>query len=93
MIEEEQGSTERSHNNYISSAKELRNECKIFKTLPDKLEVQVFKKNSQNFKGVHGKSLKMVEKDSVLSLKLNFRVLKFKNPRSKRIIKILKCDH
>ena len=76
-IEEEKGE-------YLTLVKDVRGECDAFIDLPDDVEVSVQTGNNFNLHSVKIKK-------HVPSTK-RFRIFQFKNPKSKRYIKILKCD-
>jgi hypothetical protein len=66
-------------------ARDLVRDCHIFSQLPDYLNVEVCSTSPLEIKQI--KIKKHVPKST------SFRIFTFKNPHSKRVMKILKCDH
>jgi uncharacterized Zn-finger protein len=71
---------------YQTTVEELRGECPLFKDMPGNISVKVqpgnkFDLSTVNINNIAPKSVK------------DFRVFSLKNPRTKRNMRILKCDH
>ena len=70
---------------YQSRVGDLKLTCDAFRDIPDDVVVSVATGNTFDLKSVQIKKHVPATK--------KFKIFTFKNPKSKRNIKILKCDH